>query len=422
MNISHKTEKQIVCLENKDTREHFFTVRFREGGLGDRLTQLSRLYRIGSALSYTYVHTPFTCARSRTLTRIDKLIKRIDQLFKKFFGLQITSDKDPTDDRIIKFLGLDRHDLNINDEHFSNYQVVEICLDKIFKQNEISEISQLKRLIEVSSPSSEPMIYSFSWTKEMRQINSSISSKLDHLLNGANKGMNSLRPLKLPEKYWKSRRAQPIDLPFEEGKIKVTVHLRKGDRACINLDGKVISVFGGSVKLIDGTENPDTSNYKTLKSHRNLKNYVSTSKVYAILERIFSRYGEENFSVILISDGFERTFHNIRFAAKKGKIKLNANELKQLNIIEDQHNKEFEIFAKNQNVSTIIGESDENLLRSIHAVVCADIVIRTSGYFALRLHELFKQPEQSSIIINANEWNDNTVEEIGAKIARLSLN
>ena len=136
-----------------------------------------------------------------------------------------------------------------------------------------------------------------------------------------------------------------------------------------------------------------------------------------LLQKIFAKYGEDNFSVMIISDGYKRTFDLIKFALKRGEIKLNRSELKQLYQIERNANKEFEFFSKYSNCTICIGETIGKLFKSIHELVCSDIIITSSGSFA-RLHKFFKPTDHDSIVINANKYDEQTIENIKTMLAK----
>ncbi len=119
----------------------------------------------------------------------------------------------------------------------------------------------------------------------------------------------------------------------------------------------------------------------------------------------------DNVQTRLLTDS--RTFRTIRYSIGKGKLKLNRDELRELDKIERVCNEEFNVFAKHSNVFTIIGETEENLFKSIHALACADIVIKSSAScFPNHVQEKFSKPNHSSILIEPWKWNEQTVESM----------
>ncbi|MEH2035522.1 hypothetical protein [Nostoc sp.] len=396
-------------LDNQNKEEAFFTVKLVTSGLADMLWQLSVVYRIAQLLNYTYVHTPITYDKRYKLNFWGKTIKKIDNALNKFIKIDRYSHETS------KFLGLDKLKYNINDRKFVNYQIIDIPINNIYDENAISNIAQLKKSVEKFinqvTPPSKQVISCLTFTPELYK--GLRASRLSELLNSADPDEITLKPLKLQlsESYRRARENRPVNIPFDAAKFKIVVHLRKGDRMLVNLHKKVIVVFSTTVKVLESiTELNEWEN-------RNYSNSDETYKAYDILQKIFGTYGKDNFSVIVISDGYKRTFQNIRHAISKGEITLSQEEKCQLDEAEETANKEFEIFGQHSNISTLIGESEKNTFPSIHAIVCADIVIKTTGGFAWVLHSLFKSPARPSTIIQLGQDEDETVENIGLFLA-----
>lgn len=396
-------------LDNQNKQETFFTVKLVTSGLADMLWQLSVVYRIAELLNYTYVHTPISYDKRYRLNFWGKTIKKIDNALNKLIKIDRFSYETS------KFLGLDKLKYNINDRRFVDYKIIDISISDIYDENKILDIAQLKKYVEnfinEVTPPSKQVIYCLTFTPELYK--GLRASRLNELLNSGDTDEITLKPLKLKlsETYRKARENRPINIPFDAAKVKIVVHLRKGDRMLVNLHKKVIGVFSTKVKVLESiTELNEWEN-------RNYSNSDETYKAYDILQKIFGRYGKDNFSVIVISDGYERTFQNIRHAISKGEITLSQEEKCQLNKAEKTANQEFEIFSQHSNVSNIIGESEKNTFPSIHAIVSADIVIKTTGGFAWVLHSLFKSPARPSTIIQLGQDEDETVENIGLFLA-----
>lgn len=409
MNI--KSYNTIVNTNNSfeahNKKENFFTVKLVKSGLGDMLWQLSLLYRISQLSDYTstYIHTPFAYEKRYKLTLFGKIFKKIENAVNDFLGIDKYSQK------LSKFLGLDKLELNISDKKFANYQIIEIPIHKIFQEDKILDIYQLKnsfkKFIESVTPSSKPVIYCLTFTPELYAHRRAF--QLEELLNGADPEEITLKSLKLKlsESYRKAREDRPVHIPFDAQTVKVVIHLRKGDRMLVNLSKKIIGIFSTNVKVFESKSDLDEW------ESNNYSNYNDTHKAYALVEKIFSRYGKENFSVIVISDGYERTYQNIKHAIFKGKITFSKEEKSQIEKLEKIANTEFDIFSNFSNVSTIIGESENNTFKSIHAIICADIIIKTTGGFAWVLHSLFKSQDRPSTIVKLGQDDHHTIEKIG---------
>lgn len=380
-------------LETQKVDDIFFTVNLpKEVGISDQLWHLSKLYSLGIALSYTYVHTPFECPRSYRIGYLEKLIVALKKLINKH-----TDSKKLLADKLVQFIGLDKHDLNVSDQRFKDYRIIKINLDEILGANNFVSVSDLKKCIEGLDLSPKYVIYSF-----VTQGIYKFEAKIDHIVSSANLDDRKIKGLKLSEKYWQLKDNYLVNSPLKKEKIKVVVHIRKGDRTCIDINGKLISIFGSSIKVVKRTD--DIEELNALLG--------DTAKAYNLIQEIFSRYGKEHFSVIVISDGYQKTFAAIIKAIILGKIKLRIDDLKQLYRIKKTLNREFEVFSRLSNVSLIVGESKKNLFQSIHAIVCADILIVTSGGFAYWLHKFFRKSNQLSMIINLNSYDNQTIDKV----------
>ncbi|WP_414568465.1 hypothetical protein [Nostoc sp. CCY 9925] len=394
---------------NQDKEEVFFTVKLVKSGLADMLWQLSLLYRIGQLCDYTYVHTPLAYEKRYELNFLGKILKKIETTVNKLRKTDKYSDK------LSNFLGFDNWEQNISDKKFINCKIIPIPIDEIYYENKISNIEQLKesvnKFIAEVTPSSKKAIYCLTFRPQLYQGRRAF--RLDELLNSADPEGITLKPLKLQlsENYYRARQNRPVRIPFKPQTVKIVIHLRKGDRMLVNLNKKLIGVFSSQVKVFESINDLDEWEIN------NYSNSNDTNKADILLQKIFSKYGKENFSVIVMSDGYERTFQNIRHAIFKGEIKLSEEEKRQLNKIEKTPNKEFEVFSKYSNVYTIVGESEKNTFESIHAIVCADIIIKTTGGFAWVLHSLFKRQDRSSSVVQLGQDDDLAIEKIGLCLA-----
>lgn len=362
----------------------FFTVRVGMAGLGDQLNQLSYLFAIGKALSYTYVHTPFVCPRSSSVSLYSRLKRRLSHYIHCLNN----------DDRVVKFIGLDRHDLNIDDTYFHGYQTVDVNLEYVLSGNTNPTISQIKQYIETLVSFRQNVLYSFNWTPQLYDM----IPELDHLISNLTESGENIG-FDFAERYWKARASDPVALPFDDNKVTIAIHIRRGDTACIRLNGRLIATLG-TVRFIDSIR----------EASDQWMEQIDTYEYYDCLTALFNRYGEDTFSVVVLSDGYDRTFKLIRHKSNLYNLHLSSDELIQLNKLKHNYEKEeMQIFKQHLNVSTIIGESERNLFHSIHAIACADIVIYGSRSFAKRMQD-FRKPKHTSIMINVREYNESTLD------------
>jgi hypothetical protein len=364
----------------------FFTIKIINAGLSDQLNQISYLYAVGKALSYTYVHTPFNCPwSSNSLGLVSRLIRRFSKVIAGY----------SVPDRVVKFIGLDRCDLNIDDADFSDYQIVDVNLEEVFSSNENLDIFQVQEYVDELNSSSKKIIYSFMWTMKMYKL----VPKLAYFIYNLNESDGSTK-FDFAKRYWKARASNPVDLPFDHGKVTVALHIRRGETACIKLNDKIIATLG-KVRYVNSIE----------EANDKWTEQIDTKEYYAILEKMFTRYGEDKFSVVVLSDGYDRTFKTIKNRSNLDNLKLSKDELMQLSQLEKSYdNEEFQIFKKHSNISTIIGESEQKLFQSIHAIACADVVIYSSRSFAVTMQK-FSEPNRNSVMIKYNENNLDSIEE-----------
>ena len=361
-------------------KEILFTAIPLNAGIGDQTDQISILYALGKACEYKYVHTPFTCDRSTLGSLITRKLARHVKYLRK------------SSSQLIEFLGLNRHELTITDNTFQEHKILDINLYELLQRNNIFTIADFKKCIG-TAPIYKHTIYSFVWTPKMYLLKHKIQSLIDSTKIDRNRLQFNFN-----EKYWQAKKHLSVALPWDENKIKVAVHIRKGDTACVRLDRKIIDAW--RLQYID---NINDSKYQ----------HTDISEYYFFVREIFNRYGADKFSVVLISDGYKRTFRRIKTAMLQ--CKLNIYDLPQLKIIERKYYEELEMFDKHPNISTIIGESEDKLFKSIHAVVCADIVVTGSFGFAWRMQK-FREADNPALAIDVNKYNDETFDSIESAI------
>lgn len=366
--------------------EKLFTIKFVgvNSGLSDMLVRLCSMYKLGKALSYNYIHTPFICKRSYPLNYLDKTLKKIvgDKIY---YTLN-------------KFIGLDKCEMNIFERRFFYYKIVEINIEDLLNEPSIYNISSLKNSIE-NNNNTVPIIYSFLTTGKFYKFDT--QSKIDNLLQNV-VGIEDFRNL-VTKNYWKAREKWSVPLPFDETKVKIVVHIRRGDRACINLGKRVICLHGHKTAIVTNGNNM-IEQAKDLLETENFSRPSTVSEIMLILQKIFDIYGKNNFSAIVLSDGYNRAFKVIKSNINNGQLNLSKSELNQLAIVERDCYKEFLIFSDDRNMSTIVGESKNNFFRSVHAIASADIVIKSSGGFASVLHKFLKKSNTPPIIIDVEQY------------------
>ncbi len=379
-----------------------FTIKFVgvNSGLSDMLVRLYSMYKLGKALSYTYIHTPFICKRSYPLNYLERILKKI-------VGDRIYCN-------LNKFIGLDKCEMNIFERRFSYFNIIETNIEDILNDPSISNLSNLKSIIETNNSLKEPVIYSFSTTGKFYKFDT--QSKIDNLLQDI-VSIKDFRDL-VTKNYWKARQKWSVYLPFDETKAKIVVHIRRGDRACINLGERVICLHGHKTAIVTNSSNM-VEQARDLLETENFSRPSTVSEIMLILQKIFDIYGKNYFSVIMLSDGYDRAFKVIKSNINKGQLNLSKSELNQLPSVERDCHKEFLTFSNNQNIYPIIGESKNNFFQSIHAIASADIVIKSSGGFASVIHKFFKKLDTPPIIIDVEQYEQQNFQQTLNAIGQL---
>jgi hypothetical protein len=354
----------------KDKDDILFTVRLpiSAAGLNDKIHALTTLYCLGKACSFTYVHTPFDCPRSYPYNFILSLVEKTTSMPLRSILSQ----------RIIKFLGLDRFELNIDKK--IHHSILEVNLEEILLNNNLHNISQLKSHLLSLRNESNRSILVFTWTYQMY----SFANKLYSLLAEFEEfnPVKEVPSLKLSENYWEARKKYPICVPFDDTRVKIVIHIRKGDVAPIILkDGTVL------------VEEPQEELFKS----------GDTKCYFCLLEKIFDRFDSELFSVIVLSDGYRPAFREVRSRIRKRKLSLSPDQKNELFLLEKQLNSEFDCFLRFKDVSVIIDGTEEDLFKSIHALACADVLIYGGGGFSRQMHRYFKVKGRDSVLISIKE-------------------
>jgi len=376
-----------------------FTVQVEtNAGLADKLGKFLNLYRLGRALGYSYVHSPsFESRRSAGLQRKNAgFLKRI-----------MSPASEPS---LAEFLGLDLHDELITSEKYANYSSHIVDVNAIFTAQGFRQLSKLKSRIEVAAPDT---IYVLRWTGKWSL---QVIQRLDRFLNRwceMDARQAAIEGLELPKKYLLARERWPLSVPFAEDKIRLAIHIRKGDRAVIRLGQRIIAVHASKVDLVREQQLEKLST--RMGQPRSL---IEVSEVAGCLRQILSDFGADKFSIIVVSDGYERTFREIRKALQDGRLCLQPDELRQLKNMEVSAPREFDAFQSLPNTTTIVGESRQNLYQSIHAIVSADIVISTVGGFS-KLNLWFHPEESVSLVANFKPGCERIRKRIGAALRKL---
>lgn len=380
-------------------------------GVGDQLgTQFSTLYQLGIALGYTYAHLiPFQFYRSYRLSALEKAIRVIAQT-KISSGLRTHLQFYSRD--LGNFLGVNNLNYLVPNTSKDYVDIFDIDLGQIIQNFEIRNLADLKFAIEdkTSHINSDQITLLFNWNLGMHQYLSKFHLFLEEASHVSQSDVNFF----FSQHYWKARKSWKVSLPFDtsNNKIKIVLHVRLGDSTTVEIGERRFFIHGDRVF----TNLSDLMSVLSIDPNRSpIQDQFEYSN---FLDQLFLEYGENNFCCVVLSDGYEATFKAIREAHQIGQINLTKQELKQLPIIKQKLNKQlYKQFNKYKNINIIIGESNQKLYQSIHALASCDVVIFGTGGFAFYMHHLFKEPDKESLLINIRDYKKETFELIGQMLS-----
>ncbi|MCA0363100.1 MAG: hypothetical protein LCH67_03595 [Bacteroidetes bacterium] len=377
----------------------YFTIKtFSSVGVGDQLgTQFARLFLIGEAIGATYLHTPLEIQRSaesnfrRRIRGFFFFLKKIlinfpvqhksIALIAKSLNLaeRIISRLDRTDinGRFLDFLGLNISADTINDP-------ITPFLSEIIKK--VSTKEELIASLKWQYSDHESIV--LEWTPELYPY----CYKLDDLFNsGKTINFNQF----LNNAFWKNKNK---DAPNEE-KLFV-VHQRCGDSVTLLSDAGKVVIYGNEVTFDnEDTEQFDLNNDKN-RVGRAIEMYVE------VLQELQDLRGSGT-KIVFISDGYQ-TSKNILLNHYFSKFSTLNNSQKKA--IKNLINKDLNQFLLNDKLEKLIdekmiGETYENLEKSILLLARAKVLMFGSGGFAYYMHSLFSNKEQT-YLGHINEKNE----------------
>lgn len=360
-----------------DKKDVYFTIFPKRTGFNDQLNQFSALYRMGRAMGFKYYHSDLISIRSSYPPINYKIPVFIE--FQRFFIRLI---------RIIKINFQNGFRFNIFDfigfnEYFGRYSIevdpsqfekIEILLRTDFvNENKVTSVSDYIRSINsiVSSTDSHKILLVFrvkSGRKFLRSISNSIPKNPDQLSLGEN--FINLKN----NRRWTSK--------FDNEKIKVLVHIRKGDSSILKTPWNTYIKISQIFKKIF----QESKNFHDLK----YSNYFEIQDYKLFTEKLISHYGNDKFSLLFFSDGFKRAFSNL--IRKNKEYKFTRYQIKKLIDMEKSYDeKAFKDLEQLKGAELIIGEDSDKLSALIYSIFEADIIITssTSGMIKIFVENFF---------------------------------
>jgi hypothetical protein len=226
-----------------DQQVRFFTCKLALSGIGDQLSQLRTLYRIGRSFDLTYVHTPF------------------ENLWCP--GLDVNS-----------FLGLSIGEERI--ENFRAYRLLDVpylvLLDQLESRQPLDALFSQEDL-------KPPVLFRLCSATEL------YSRKPDD---------RTLRPdvsFDLSAKFAAAHRRLSDLNPFTTDNIRVAVHIRRGDVCWIQHNGKILFPYKNK-EIPVGVSDKD------------LQRALPVSYYLSVLDEICSVHAPERCEIRIYSDGY----------------------------------------------------------------------------------------------------------------------
>lgn len=384
----------------------FFTIEVKNKyiGISDILTRLYKTYCLGIALSYSYVHKPFFCRRSLPNSTLDRILRKISG----FNEAKPSHFNRENDLFVANFIGMGNSGDNSD---FNTRPNITIDIARVLDSELFQNIGELKSRIEDSISPLRSITINFLVTDKI--YNDKVSANFQKLF-----GSTSLEDCHSSEvgksfkefastRYWQARSRQPVSISFDKNKIRLLVHIRRGDQVWIKLQDKMLLMYGNEFLILDqsanSSQNPDMQSSLSLSLPNKFRKPVSIDVIKKVLEQLFLEYGRNAFSTIVISDGYKRAYQNLNHALSSGRIKLSQSDKKQMNVFFKQQQKEIVDFARYVNAELILGEDSKvKFMKSVHAVVCADFIIKTTGGFT-SLNRLLRIQDSPSVFLDTSD-------------------
>jgi hypothetical protein len=339
----------------------YFTIHTQHQGFTDQLMQFNAFYKLGLALGYRYVFTPFNSRRSlptgTALTTIAGSGSGAGQALDK-------AGSGPDD--IYDFLGFN--------QHFGSGEyclpgeaarTVEVELsDAILAENAIASFDDLKQHVNkcVNDAACDRQPAAVRQTDDLLVV-----LRLDRRPPPAGKGKRqffSLIHKEVPDfqdgldlraLYFDARKADPEPSLFSGDGLRVLLHIRQGDTG-------VVETPWGTFLPVD-SRRPDF-----LVEHRSYDAISSTFSNNALdsifdpvdycnfLRNLLSRLHGTSCSILGFSDGYQRAFNIIRHHADR--LAVTPEQWGALMHARDSYDsRKFRVFKEIENCRCIVGET-----------------------------------------------------------------
>jgi hypothetical protein len=155
----------------------------------------------------------------------------------------------------------------------------------------------------------------------------------------------------------------------KQGRARVVVHLRLGDRAVEQLpDGRLFYRYGA--------ENVIANPGETLR--------IPAFTEWAALRRVLDEMVAADLDVILLTDGYERYMKFLRMARRQLGL-----EPEQIEAIGERLSERLNVFAAGATFRMVVGEGEAETRFAIDALADADVVVKSTGTFCTEIAREF---------------------------------
>ena len=348
----------------------YFTCIIWTEGVTNQLWKFTAFYKLGRALGYHYLHTPMSA------------------------GHEIGEP-------VYDFLGINAYfaDKTIDDEQA--YHVVEFEFYTLVPNRRLNRYEKLHRHIQrtvkhVAQIAQKPILVKFWFAKnplrEYRQVPSRFERWFGrkprhrrHFLYQIHQQLPMMPDgIDLRQIYLAARQMPPL---FDEGKIKLLIHIRQGDTAVLETPWQTYIPLWSRNSLGECNTFEATGNA-----------YIQVASFFQFLEKILLEIEINSLSTIVSSDGFERSFK--RLFKRAANMRLTTDQLEQMRQIAPTYNQQQFACFESLPCTLLIGESQEDLYKLLDAAIHADIVVTgTQQAFITRLLSLYADVENPPLIV-----------------------
>ncbi|MDX1642339.1 MAG: hypothetical protein R3220_11610 [Balneolaceae bacterium] len=365
--------------------EIYFTTDLTKTGFTDQLIGFSFLYKVGLGLGLKYYHTRLSSHRSSV----------------PFLFYPYSKEKLPDETHIdvFDFLGLN----SFLESHAGKPLSADV---KKYRVNLKTILSRTDNIHSYESLLDEMKVILHPYLKENRKILLTlecypityfkfyqfVQDRTEHALNYRD----------IFEK-WK------IDIPYEskfkENTLKMMVHIRQGDTGTIKTPW---NTFIPTWHRIEGK-------YTQFKKMEDISFHklIDPDDFYRFLKELSESIKEKEFSAVLFSDGFKKTFKAIYQSYRSKNI--SDQEIEKLKEIEaDYDENEFSRFRELGRVETVIGEEIEKLYDFIYSFMEADILIfGTQGSLIPKMLSTYGNRSEMPLMIMLYKSNKSSLIHLG---------